>query len=233
MAMSPAEMSAFHAEQAQESMEALDSPNVRNEPTLLEFNTGDAAQNYLMSALIDWRHQFADPRPKLQLALETGLTALETLPSLDSPTPLPARFRFYDIVFVGQLIDAKIPAACQPLIKKCCAAEEVEPRLDYALAAAVLGAPEELKQVIAGGKFSKRQKLLKQTYQTYAQLLAGDATAMEAAESNFLARAKDQYYSGGPEIEGGGPDNVHVIDYRLASIIKSQGMQPNSIHALP
>jgi len=232
MAKTASEMSTFFAEEAMNSSAILDLPKVRNTPFLLELNMRQAAQNYLMSALLDWRHQFADPRPKLRLAFDACASALETLPKLDSPTPLPSRFRFCDVVFLAKLIDIDVPITCVPLLQTCRASTEIDSLLDCALAETIVGTDNVLGPMIAKGSFTKRQNLLKETYATYLELLLGNADSIQRAETNFKERRTDSYYSGGLQIDGGGLDNSHVVDYRLACIIKTTGIKTDTIHAL-
>jgi hypothetical protein len=65
MSMSPEDMAAFFADEAAQSLSVLDARQGHSEPYLIELNLQQAAQNFLMSALIDWRHGLADPRPNV------------------------------------------------------------------------------------------------------------------------------------------------------------------------
>lgn len=233
MAMTPPEMSTFFAEQAAQCSANLDVPKVRDTAVLLELNMRHAAENILMSALIDWRHQLADPREKLRIAFEACKAAIETLPALDSPTPLSARFRFYDIAILAKLLGLEVPPTFIPIAQKCRTSGDTNLYLDYALAETIAGPNDVLGQAINKAAFSKRQVLLKDTYSAYRELLGGDEGSLQRAEENFARRRSDAYYSGGLQIDGGGLDNSFVIDYRLAAILKCVPCETSSIHALP
>lgn len=232
MAMSPSEMSIFAAEEAADSIANLDMPKIRSRPELLQLNLKLAEESFLMSALIDWRHQLADPRTKLLRAYDVCITAIETLTALTYSTPLCERFRFYDLAILGKLLDLEIPANCVSVLRACLPTTTIDARLDYALAVTICGPENVLGRTIDEGTYSNRQLLLKETYSAYRELLAGDERAIHRAEHNFARRRSDGYFAGGPQIEGGGLDNLHVIDYRLAAILKSVPFKTDSIHAL-
>ena len=231
MAMTAFEMSGFFAEQALKSAEILDTPKVRDTPYLVELNMRRAAQSHMMSAMIDWRHEIADPRPKLHLAFATCVAASERLPALDSSTPLPSRFRFYDVVFLGKLIHHEVPVTCLSLLQNCRESADVDLALDYALAGSLIGI-DLLGSTIESAVFENRQDLLRKTYSTYVDLLHGNFEAIQVAEANFAARKKNSYYSGGLHIDGGGLDNSNTVDYRLAAMIETLGFETNSVHKL-
>lgn len=82
----------------------------------------------------------------------------------------------------------------------------------------------------------KRQALAVDSYQTYFALIQANAHGAETealikrAENNYVQRAKDEFYSGGPIYMGGGLDNPYVVDFTLAAILKKIGWQGESIH---
>ena len=232
MVMSPSEMSSFAAEEAENSLANLDLPKIQSRSELIELNLRLAAESFLMSALIDWRHQLADPRDKLRRAYDVCRNAIETLTTLTYSTPVCERFRFYVLAILAQLLDLEIPANCILVLRSCLATTTIDTRLDYSLAATLSGTENVLGRTISEGTFSKRQLLLKETYSTYCDVLAGDENAIRRAEENFARRRSDGYFAGGPEIEGGGLDNLHVVDYRLAAIFKMARCKIESIHAL-
>ncbi len=232
MAMSPLEMSIFAAEEAENSLANLNLPKVQSRPELLELNLRLAAESFLMSGLIDWRHQLADPREKLRRAYNVCKDAVETLIECTSLTPICERFRFYDFAILAKLLDLEIPASCIAVLRSCLATTTIDARLDYALAVTLSGTENVLGRTVTEGTYSKRQLLLKETYSAYCDVLAGDENAIRRAEENFARRRSDGYFAGGPEIEGGGLDNLHVVDYRLAAIFKMARCKIESIHAL-
>ncbi len=233
MAMTPREMSNFFAEESADSFANLDSQKVRNTPALLELNMRLASENALMSALIDWRHQLADPCEKLRIAFAACNLAIESLPALNSPTPLSERFRFYDIALLAKLLDVKAPPNTIAILQKCRSSGISDLRLDYALAETIEGANNLLAITISATTFSNRQMLLRDTYSAYRDLLGGETQALRRAEVNFNRRASDGYFSGGSQVDGGGLDNSLVTDYRLAAILKCMSCELDSVHALP
>ncbi|KPF82666.1 hypothetical protein IP83_11315 [Novosphingobium sp. AAP93] len=82
----------------------------------------------------------------------------------------------------------------------------------------------------------KRQMLAAETFRTYFDLLdaLGETGQVETlagvADINYKRRANDPFYGGGPAYMGGGPDNIYVIDYRLAAILKYLEWEGNMIH---
>jgi hypothetical protein len=233
MGMTPQEMSNFFAEESADCFSNIDSQRVRNNPALLELNVRLASENALMSALIDWRNQLTDPCEKLRIAFKACNLAVETLPTLDSPTPLSERFRFYDIALLAKLLDVETPSNTLSILQKCRSSGTTDSCLDYALAETIAGANHVLGQTISTKTFTKRQTLLRDTYSAYRDLLCGNTEALRRAEDNFTKRSSDGYFSGGSQIDGGGPDNAFVTDYRLAAILRGMTCEIASVHALP
>ncbi len=83
---------------------------------------------------------------------------------------------------------------------------------------------------------AKRHALVIRTYEAYSHLMdlnppSGETgQAVQIAEANYAARRKDVYYSGGRDINGGGPDNDFAVDYRLAAIMRYRGIESESMH---
>lgn len=135
--MSPSEMSIFAAEEAADSIANLDMPKIRSRPELLQLNLKLAAENFLMSALIDWRHQLADPRTKLLRAYDVCKTAIETLTALTYSTRQGLkrdcyhRRRWYErgATWGGNASNSKSLVSCWRLAKPRCAitTDVVEP----------------------------------------------------------------------------------------------------------
>lgn len=91
--------------------------------------------------------------------------------------------------------------------------------------------------LIAELRTAKRTSLAAETYQNYFDILAseGDSESIEEltkqGEHLFAKRARDSFFSGGDQTEGGGPDNGLVVDFRLAVALKRAGKSNNSLHA--
>jgi hypothetical protein len=81
---------------------------------------------------------------------------------------------------------------------------------------------------------SKRAALACDTYALYQRLLQANANEVDSlvrqAEVLFRKRARNGFYGGGPQTQGGGPDNDFTVDYRLAAILKKLGYTGETIH---
>lgn len=114
-------------------------------------------------------------------------------------------------------------------------ADMPEQRLDYLIASTLffnftsvefnVDASKEIKMLATrpDGHLASR------TYQTYFDILDRSSkglsieASLQKAEELFELRARDAFYSGGDQTEGGGEDNKIVRDYRLAAILKKAG----------
>ncbi|HEY0927541.1 hypothetical protein [Brevundimonas sp.] len=84
---------------------------------------------------------------------------------------------------------------------------------------------------------NKRHALAAKTYGNYFDIL--DAAAEDRPVDDLIRqagrfydmRAKNAFYSGGPKLEGGGPGNGDLIDYRLGAVLKCIGYRGDLVHA--
>jgi hypothetical protein len=74
-----------------------------------------------------------------------------------------------------------------------------------------------------------------ETYDAYARLVRGPANErskmMAKLTECFTERRKDEFFSGGDQTEGGGPDNDLTVDYRLGAFTKKLCITIDSIHS--
>ncbi|WP_433693381.1 hypothetical protein [Herbaspirillum seropedicae] len=86
-------------------------------------------------------------------------------------------------------------------------------------------------------KCAKDSGLAVQTYENYFDILSSQDSAerlsylVQKGVSLYDQRARDAFYSGGEQTEGGGPDNTFVVDYRLALVLKKVRGSSDVLHA--
>lgn len=204
----------------------------KNNVQLIALNTHQVFKYSLMCALCHWRYG-QDPTPWLRRALVDFLSAYRYLAD------------------ARKLDDVEIPTDVAQIVAFLINEPNELPQLDpndtpYADCALdrilvnvfnkrnALTVPTELLKKL-GSK--KRQALSCKSYNTYFAILQASQKGEDIgpliieAELNYKARAKDAFYSGGEQTEGGNADNDAVVDYRLAAILKFVGHQSPSVHA--
>jgi len=233
MAMTPIQMMAFFTERAEYIESILELPSVRENSHLFCLNARQTCQNHLMAALVAWRHHLDDPVTHLSRSLAFGERAVPDVFDLDIPVPLHERIRLHDIAFCAVLTDTPLSNELAALLATAVSTADAETLLDLTLALRLTNDAQGLDAAVSNFPCSSKTQLVYQTYETYARIIAGDTAAVADAESNFSLRARNGYYTGGLQIDGGGPDNSHTIDYRLAAIIHSSRLSVTTIHQLP
>jgi hypothetical protein len=233
MAMSPPEMVSFFTGRAASSRDNTNRDPIRSTPLLLELNYRHWHQGYFMAALIAWRHSLHDPRPFLKSAFEAACAAFSSLVDHDSPTPLPTRFRFYDLAHLSLLTGRPLPERFVTVLRTCCEISDSDAYLDYLLADTLITGRDVLTAPASKEPPSPRLRLWFRTSRLYARLLCGESGVVAEIEACFASRARDAYFSGGLGIDGSGPDNKFTIDYRLAAVLQRTGLDVTTIHALP
>ena len=110
-------------------------------------------------------------------------------------------------------------------------------RLDYLLATALRsGFALEVPVALDILAEKKECDLSVRSYRTYFEILDHSVVnvpiekLVQVAEEQFRGRAKDNFFSGGDQTEGGGSDNDLVVDYRLAAVLKAVGYAGVSVH---
>lgn len=233
MAMTPEEMLAFFREQAESSASNLDLPAVRGNPHLFCLNARRSCENHLMSALIAWRHQLDNPIADLRKSLDKGERFVPDLFALDMPVPVHERIRIYDIAFCSIFTGVPLSDELATLLASSGSTADPETALDLSLVSALAATVDILETAISDFSPTPETQLVHDTYFVYSRILSGNTDAVADAVTNFSRRASDGYFSSGLQIDGGGQDNAHTIDYRLAAIIHTLGLTVPTIHKLP
>lgn len=230
--MGPSETIEFFGKQVERSEKGILTAKLAGNYQLLAFNGRQVFKSRLMQGLILWRHG-NNPRPPIESAVNTtqdvmgDLLALNPLANIEMDLPLSAA------AILGFLIDR--PFGLEQSISNL-----LEPNLclDSLLASHLNGNlfTAEIKEELNKLNLQKGCGLAARTYQTYFEIIdqAKERNSITdligQAENLFLLRAKDGFYSGGEQTEGGGPDNKIVVDYRLAAVLKQVNHIEESIH---
>lgn len=231
MAMTAAQMVDFFREQAEMSWAGVEGARQSGDYDLAAFNTSGAYDAELMAGLIQWRLN-EDPRQVLARAcgvVRNGLASLEGL------KPGASHWLFVDfstVSFIELLLGQAVPHSPEPDLSEwgVHGLDYVGQFLDRALAGAIRNREEPPRwgELLASLASRRRLGLLQETHSTYREVITSRASgdvdgalrAASRAVSLFRKRESDSYYAGGREIDGGGPDNPNVVDFRLAAILK-------------
>ena len=204
--------------------EALLAPAVRENPSLYVQNVREIYEQSLFIGLVFWRTG-QSPVRDLNAAVDELDAHAEQLGSSSVATALPIASAGLIRTLLG------LPHSSAAGTNEG-SAPDVE--LDAQLLLAIESVVDEstvaalLKQLERGGSGS----LAVRSYETYFALLTQGASPelLKSAEANYRARAKDRFYSGGRDSEGGGPNNSMVVDYRLGAVLKRLGYIGESVH---
>lgn len=176
-----------------------------------------------MAGLIEWRHDLGDPREDLGKAVDLLERAVQLLPGVKvwDGVPIPAA------CFLSFLLDRDGTSLRNALPKpeeRSKAVADVQTHLEADLLRSFDG---EVSEEDSSRVPRSRSKVLVASYQTYRDLLhcppKERAGLVAQAESNFLGRRKDSWFSGGVGIYGGGLNNDTVVDFVLAAVLKKNG----------
>lgn len=197
----------------------------------------EAFVSRLEVGLFKWRLGLGPPTKDLTSALQLVEEGYQILVGL---CPRTEHWRLFDFAMPG-IVGVLVPgsgrhfeAAVAPTSSwhKVAASELRLVRnalLDALVLTVLRGSPpppkwRELIESLAAGK---RLKLLRDTSKGYIEALLVQqdleefSQAIRALEELFRMRANDPYYSDGPGIYGGGPNNTEMVDVVLAAIIKT------------
>ncbi len=208
--------------------------NTRN-VQLAALNGRQLFRIHLMIGLLRWRHGVspaADFENAVQSVPEVSELIREYDPSVDTVASLPiARAMLLSRLLGGKPLEPSESRASDSSLP-------TEVRLDFLLAS---GTHTDDIQRSAAGLIAELSSdtwtaLAADGYENYFGLLASSKDAEEVgrrAERGsilFLRRARDPYYSGGDQTEGGGEGNAEVVDYRLAIALKEAKYEGASVH---
>lgn len=218
MAMTAEQMIEFFGKQASSSMDAVAAaPNAY----MVTFNIGQCFENYLMQGLIGWRTGLACPVEPVRAAV---LAVRDYADGLQDANDLPLE----RAAIVSFLID-------EPLTMATLVGLGSDRLLDAVIAVALRNNfdQEAWDTGMAQLRKTKGSSLAVETYSVYRSLLTGSempGDLISKGEQLFQQRSKNSYYSGGLQSNGGGPDNLYTVDYRLAAILKKVGFTGESMH---
>ncbi|MCB5184693.1 hypothetical protein LG201_05705 [Methylobacillus gramineus] len=228
--MTPQESLSFFAGQLERSSNGLAVAQASRNWRLAAVNYGQLFKCHLMQGLISWRLQ-QDPTESLCEALAVVAEGISTLRTLSHLPDAEKNLPIGKAALLASLTGKRFEVA-----NAACATLPFDSQLDFLLATS---RPIDTKPalLIAELRKSKRTSLAAETYQNYFDILAseGDSERIEdltkQGELLFVKRARDSFFSGGDQTEGGGPDNSLVVDFRLAVALKRARKRSNSLHA--
>lgn len=197
---------------------------------LAALNYRQLFKGHLMCGLISWRLQ-KDPTEFLCNAVSVVAEGIATLREL-SPTSIVEE----NLPIGKALLLAYLTGRSFGAVATVSGEGPPDSQLDLLL---TTSSPTNTKQteLIGDLRKAKRTLLAAETYQNYFNILAaeGDSEKLEEltkqGELLFTKRARDSFFSGGDQTEGGGPDNNLVVDFRLAVALKRVGKHSSSLHA--
>jgi hypothetical protein len=244
MAMTAEEMIRFFADQAGAAHECLDAAARSGNYYVAALNVREGFKCHLMKGLLQWRHGLGDPVAAMSHAAGMVQQGLTILMSIRPTEPPEAHLLVTPSLFVSYLANRPMPAfdedhlvsATYQGTPRMIAVLKAELQVDGFVGRALWDRWDEAKWYAASQAFqqNKRASLACETYRVYARLLKTPADQAEPlvreAEALFRKRAKDRFYAGGRQTEGGGPDNDFTVDYRLAAILKKVGYTGETIH---
>lgn len=194
---------------------------------LLCLNSRQIFKSLLMQGLMRWRRN-NDPKVILGRALDSLMSSVRLLSEID----------------VNQQPECELPLEKGGVVAWLLGREflsdfegtAVDPvrQLDIDICRVLLsdnshGAPISVNDSVLTEKVGT---VAARTYAVYADILRGRGGADLVAEADdlFVKRSKDSFYCGADQTEGGERDNLIVVDYRLAAILKKVGYEGESIH---
>ena len=232
MAMTPEQMVELFDEQAAGFATYIPEAIGKRDLHWAALNASEALKCRMMVGLIQWRHRFCDPTPAFRRAIYSASEAAMQLHALDSTMPVWRYFRFEAVEILKLLVGDEIDISILEEITTSEGSSETTERILDALI--VLGLKQQeidprWNELIERLRQKKRAALAAETYGIYRAILQAGLnsdpmrTVQEAenAAKAFVRRKQNAFFSGGPQTEGGGPDNDHVVDYRLGALMKA------------
>jgi hypothetical protein len=228
MPQSPLQMIEFFAQQVLRANRGLEIAVANRNYQLAALNIRQKFKGLLMQALIAWRLGQRPDGP-MGAAVETVIIGLEVLKQMD-----PASNRYHDLPVERSVFAAFLVGCDHPLVEVD--GMEDDRKLDALLGNALFGRFDAKGWNEAMRSFcgKVRSNVAKDSYRLYGDILAGTvgtATAEGAGERLFAARKFDGFFSGADQTEGGGEDNLLVVDYRLGALLKRLGLVSGGLHA--
>lgn len=220
MALTSEEMIEFFSQQAGLAMRGLQHAQDTDNAALARLNCRQGVKCFMMSGLLQWRLGL-NPTHAFLKAIDFQKQASKIDKSLSDCAV--ERIGFLCFLVDKDCQDLELDKATGDLL------------LDRLLC-------NGFRDEINGSAWNDGMRVLREhgsrlafeTYETYKRFL--DASDEELAGifdqlvQLFKKRKRDAFYSGSDQTEGGGPDNDHTVDYRLAALAKKRGLQVGSVH---
>lgn len=226
----------FFATQIERSTRGLDVARGARNVQLAALNGRQLFKGHLITGLVRWK-QGDSPVQDFERAIQCVQEVSESVLSWDSSFDTVASLPVARVALISRLLD-KTPA--EALTARAAESDlAADVRLD-ALLAADISADDAIQSavpLINGLSADKKSALAAETYENYFQILRSSIDPKELnqraekGEILFLHRAKDPYYRGADQSEGGGDDNAYLVDFRLAVVLKRAKYDGQSIHA--
>lgn len=185
-------------------------------------------------AMIMCRSMLGDPRAPLGDAVKLVAKTVQGTLASDAGATL---WRLVDLTYIAYFGHLLGDEGATDVLEHACAFEDwkkssrmyANQALNVALLNAMRGAdrPRDWQRAIEALQSRRRDSLFAETYGNYMRLVlaARDGHVVEAraaascADELYLKRSRDRMYAAA-RLEGGGPDNALVVDFRSAAIIR-------------
>jgi hypothetical protein len=227
LAKTPAQILQSHVRRVEQSRRAWEDARSSGNWDVVALNVAETFRGCLFQGLLRWRHGFGSPVPPLQEAVGWMQKGIDQLKASGERSLIEIPAELAGIV--SFLVEMPPPSAVATT-------PQADRLLDAVLAKALRGdwdsefwesGLQDLRKVKGSG-------LSVETYVTYAQLLHAatprQAELINRAEDLFRQRARNGFFAGGYETDGGGPYNALAVDFRLAAIMKKLACSQESIH---
>ena len=227
MAMNAEQMVAFFGRRTISVRGGLEIALAKDDYQLAAFNCRQLVKCHLMQALITWRLG-RDPSTFVRDAVHACDHGWAVMSRIGGDQARQSDAPFEIASLLAFLVNENRPAPCTDGL-------HCERLLDAVLSGSLSGTWDA--DCWANGVTQLRavgSPLAIATYLCYERLVSCRpdevATLVNEGTQLFTQRRKDEYYSGGVQTEGGGPDNAFTVDYRLASLAKAKGHASDGIH---
>jgi hypothetical protein len=189
-----------------------------------------------MEGLICWRRNFGSPVEVFAQGVDALVRGHDQLSTIASDKRVLLNIPVEQATIIAYLLGKTSPRLLMSFEDR----DFPENPLDALLAKLLYDGSWSEKERLSWSKAiarlerSRRTKLAFETYSLYERLLFSESSnvseLISTAETLYLKKAKDSYFSNGESSFGGGPDNEYVVDFRLSAIMKKVNYSGDSIH---
>ncbi|WP_454675447.1 hypothetical protein [Achromobacter pestifer] len=222
------EISQLFSSQAARAEKGILAAKDAGNSQLLCLNARQLFKSLLMQGLIKWRTD-NDPRGVFERALDSLLFNRELIRDIDPKSGFDQDLPLEKGGMIARLIDRNF------LIDFHSPVENFGRQLDFQISEIMLSSdPAEMAVSVDFSILVEKVGVVAAwTYFLYMEILKGKRNVSELvaeADELFVRRGNDRFYCRGDQTEGGGEDNLIVVDYRLAAILKKVGYSGTSMH---